>query len=138
MTINFIKADAPTHMRISLCPSLNSLLLFSATSNQSNNEAHRTKLLTYIFLEDRAVVIIATSLCSKQPVGVEKNIFRWEDFTFYRDIMSQSGLHANDQLEASFSHSPSCSLVSTGNQPGTGSLWCGRRWWVRYLTIMVL
>lgn len=53
----------------------------------------RTKLLTYIFLEGRAVAIIATSLCSKQPVVVEKKHFRWEDFTFYGDIMLQFNLH---------------------------------------------
>lgn len=43
-----------------------------------------------------------------------------------------------DQLEASFGHSPACSLALSGNKAGTGPLWCGIQRWVRHLTIMVL
>ena len=90
-----------THTRASAlsscCLSLHSLLLFSAMSKGIMRLVCRT---SHIFLAGRALAIIATSWCSKQPVGVEKK-------------RSQL-IHLP---KASFGHSPSCSLACVPSFP---------------------
>lgn len=115
-----------THTRasvlVSRCPSLNShsLLLFSTKRTMRH--------------------ICRTKGPYSHMIVQQITFWSWKEMfqvgRFYLLQGHNATVSFTDLLEASFGHSPACSLALSGNK--AGPLWCGIQRWDRYLTITVL